>query len=219
MKYIFYYCIVTVLLFSNSYGQDSISFGIKAGLTNSNQLYEYSEIFILDSEDFNNRYGMYLGVFSELYISRHISFIIDLSYKQKGMIDEIDATLFGKSPLEFNNRLDFLTLSNTIKFYYSTKYITPYLLTGLKYDILIAKKISSNLDSPFGFINYYDFVYDKYNKNILGLIFGFGIETKSLICFPILIEWVFNHDLEKVRIHENLEIQNISNELRIGIKF
>ena len=201
-------------------------YGFKVGLTRSNQLFDYSENFILDDETHDYRNGLNLGLFAELFSVPYLSFVIDLFYNQKGMTDNInasyvDTTSMGYSSynLSLDRRFDYFTISTNIKIRYDFSNLSPYILTGFRYDILLDKKIEKLVNqSGVKRLASLDF-WENYNTNSYGYNIGLGIEIENLIKFPIILEWVYNHDLSKIRIHDNLEIQNVSSELKIGVKF
>ena len=200
--------------------------GFKVGLTSSNQLFDYSENFVLDDETYDYRYGLNLGLFAELFNVQYFSLIIDLSYNQKGMTDNtiatyVDTTSMGYSSrkLSLDRRLDYFTISTNIRTRYDFNNFSPYILTGFRYDIFLEMKIEKLFNGTgINKIAPDDF-WENYKGNTFGYNIGIGIEIKNLVTFPIILEWVYNHDLSKIKFHENLEIQNISSELKIGMKF
>ncbi len=224
MKY--FLILVLIMYFSpNLYSQIINNYGLKIGLTSANQQFDYTDI-IIDDQKFGVRKGINVSFFAEMMEVNHFSFVLNLSYNQKGMIDKIVMTKvwgnedgFISEKQEFDNRLDYLTISTNIKTRYELLSFTPYILTGIKYDVLLGKKIDHSFHDLEVKYDFYDRLYDQYDGNILGLTFGIGIENQEIVGIPILIEWIYYHDLTKIKINENLKIQNLSNELMIGIKF
>jgi len=111
-----------------------------------------------------------------------------------------------------------LTIGTHLKTRYDLKWFSPYFLSGIRYDILVGKKIDKSLDKIFEIQSTFSSIYEKYEGDLFGLTFGLGIEIKELISTPFIIEWIYNYDLENVRINEDLKIRNISNVFKIGIK-
>jgi len=220
MKQIFYISLV-VLFYSSAFGQIFSSYGFKIGLTNSNQVYEYS--FLANDEEFDYRQGISLGIFAELLNSSNFSLILNLAYNQKGMLDEFSVNKRADSDLgytseKFNvdNRLDYVTIGTDVKTRYDLNGFSPFILTGIKYDFLVGKKIDRSIDKLFE--RSIENIYDKYEGNLFGLTLGLGIEINEFLSIPFIVEWVYNYDLDGVRVNDNLKIKNLSSVLNIGIK-
>ena len=190
-------------------------FGFKMGLTSANQSWEYKNVPGMSSQKYDYRYGINAGVFAEFLEFQFISLLSDLYFSQKGMLAEVIYTsvedMDGTSgrTIEYDNRLDYIGLSLISKAKYKFDAFNPYILTGLKYEILV------NKDTYKGF----DLVYNKYDGNIFGIIIGAGVEFTEILPYDILIEGIYNYDLNSVEISNKLEIRNLAYELRIGLKF
>lgn len=211
MKKSFVVIIVLILSISNLFAK--INYGFKIGFTGAKQTLNYNALN--QSETFDFRYGPILGIFIELPVSKYISLEPNFYYSQKGMLVKIEKTIVSDNGdgyttigvSNFYNRLDYLGISINSKFKYDTGIFCPYLLTGLRYEFFIGKKNEI-----------FKKIFDTYDSNILGLVFGIGTELKEISPFPILIEGVYNYDITEVTI-QTINIKNMSYEIKLGIKF
>jgi hypothetical protein len=208
------FLITFFILLSISKSFSGIDYGLKIGMTVSNQTFEYSEIG--SDIDFENRYGYNVEIFIEYPVIKYLFIQPGFYYTQRGMVSEIQGTVIADNEqgylsktFTYDNRFDYLGISLSSKFTYKINWIQPYVLTGIRYEFLISKETS----------DVFDIVYSKYEGNIFGLILGFGTEINNILPVAILLEGVYNYDVTKVEINNNLKIVNSSYKIKFGVKF
>lgn len=209
------YSILSLIFFYFSCVSAEVNFGVKLGYTSANQDFQYSIPDIDVDLDSDYHPGFNGGIFVEFPIMNHISLTSDLYFTQKGMQVELVGAVMADNPqgyytklFNYDNHLDHIGLSLASKFYQEISIFKPYLLAGIRYEWLIGKHIADD----------FRLVYDKYESNLFGFLFGLGTELENVISVPLLIEGVYHYDLTKVEINENLKLQNHVFEIKLGIK-
>lgn len=204
-KVILLACLIFGFTFLNA--QLINSYGLKVGLCIADQDFvpEASS-----SWDTQNRYGLSIGGFLELFNYSNFNLLIESHYIQKGMIlEEVWTDENGNCIAKFedNNRVDYLSLPILGKLAYKLKNSSPYILIGPRIDILL------------GYDSYnFDIVYDDFKSIDLGGTFGLGYE---LCCGTkyFLVEIRYSPSLTNSYETDYLTVKNSSFEFLAGIKF
>lgn len=186
------------------------SYGIKAGMTISNQTWDYSVSGLnFKPED---RTGLNIGVYMELLDIPLISIVTELNYIQKGMSIDIPRTTSNNPNsndfVKWDTRIDYLNIAALAKLRFNYGILTPYLVIGPKVDYEIGKSFSD--------VNAQE-VEDSFKKERLGAKVGLGTEI-NFLPIEFLVEILYDADFNELYDNSNLKVSSDSFDLRIGIK-
>lgn len=189
----------------------SQGFGIKAGLSLSDQSYEYDitgfEVSRL------NQYGISAGIF----LSHKVSFLPELrfevDYVPKGSSIKILKTS-EQSPdiyeiIKIQDRIHYISINVlALPALLNSWTIAPYLIIGPRIDILAG----STSDIP-------SLVLDDLRSTVLGATIGAGINLQLKSSASLLIEIIYNPDFSYAYEKGVLTVKNNSFQLMTGISF
>ena len=185
------------------------SYGVKTGCVIANQNFDYTDnSFNLDTQ---NRYGLNIGTFIEFAYNSNLHLLIETHYIQKGMVvkfKEYDPFANYGGIIEFNNRVDYLSLPVLGKIAYKFNKLSPYIIVGPRIDILLG------YDSDFAAI-----VYDEFESIDFGGTLGLGCEFSFIGSQTFLIEMKYSPSFTNSYETDLLRVTNNSFEFIAGIKF
>lgn len=203
---------ILLLSISFSFGQYFKGFGIKTGLVSSNQRWNYTDMNAENSD--KNYYGFYLGTSFDFFTNEYFFSNLEVAYCQKGHVKEIKKTFVdpdGQGFIEtgkeiFRNRFDNISVAILGNVKYETKLITPYILFGPRFDILINRDIEILELSK------------KFEKFIYGYSFGAGVIINNFVRYGLTLELVSSPNINYLYKTESLKVSNYSYEIKFGIK-
>ena len=185
--------------------------GVFAGLTSSS--HDFDKIYRIGATiDAGYKSGYNFGFSADFLKHRSIFTRMSMSFVQKGAtIQSIPVTLnpFEKS---YRNNLNYFSLSLSEGILINNSRIKPYIIIGVRYDILLSKDIKGVSS-----------IYDNYKTEVFGLSGGIGIKFNRF-GLPFFTEILYNHDMTNSGEtfsypEEPVSIKNKSVDLRIGIQF
>ncbi len=185
--------------------------GVKAGITISDQKYDYSGTELdLDVEP-NSRKGLTLGIFFEKDLVKAFSLRAGADYIQKG--SEISALVVdtGGNVLgtrELQDRISYVSVSVMGKANVPLGKLSTYALFGPRLDF----KVSS--DSEFGTA-----IDSDLNTTVFGLTFGVGQQFPVQGMGTLLLEVTYHHDLGDAYEGHGLTVQNKALAVMAGFVF
>jgi opacity protein-like surface antigen len=112
---------------------------------------------------------------------------------------------------DLNNRVDYLSIPILAKLILKRKYISPYILIGPRFDILLGYK-AGKLDG----VERLDAVYNQFKNNGIGADLGIGTEINVSESITTLVEFRYSHDFADAYETEFLTVRNRSYEILIG---
>jgi opacity protein-like surface antigen len=204
-------CSVYILNFL-CFGQDSDRWGVLGGMTASNLTYTNKQTE--ESNSFQTRNGLRIGVFGEVFNYSYFNLYGDLSYVQRGtrdddlMVTRIADNDDGYETIgTLNQRFDYISMTLLGKGKYRIGLIVPYVFLGPSISYLVG---GNDQVEPW---------IDLYNKFILGITLGYGAEIDVTLSWSILIELRYYQDLSYSSENDHSTYKNHSYEYLIGIKF
>ena len=185
--------------------------GLKAGLSVSDQSYDYTVPGL--NVDRLNQTGIAAGIFINLNFSPLTSVRFGVDYIQKGSAIEVDLTT-PQSPtvigtLRFEDRLDYLSFNllatpSLIK----TPPISPYLIVGPRVDFLISSDTYIETLTS-----------DKLKSGIFGASVGAGFKFSIASTSSLFVEAVYQPDFSDTFKINTLTIKNKSFLISAGVLF
>ena len=201
-----------IFSFSNLSAQFIRGWGIKAGMTISNQTWDYSSSLDIDFET-EDKIGLNVGLFMEILDLPFFSIVTELNYIQKGMELALPRTTAdyptANGFVNWDTRIDYLNIAAMAKVRLNYGIIKPYILVGPKIDYEISKSFSD--------INASD-IEDQFDESRLGAKVGIGTEI-NLLPMTLLVEILYDADFNELYNKQNLKVSSNSFDLRIGIFF
>jgi len=185
------------------------SYGVKTGCVIANQDFDYTDNFF--NLDTQNRYGLNIGAFIELFSKANLNLLIEIHYVQKGMVvkfKEYDMFANYISTIEFINRVDYISLPVLGKIAYKFNKLSPYVIVGPRIDIFLG------YNSDFAAI-----VYDEFESIDFGGTLGLGCEFSLISSHTFLIEMRYSPSFTNSYETDLLRVTNNSFELLVGVKF
>ena len=190
------------------------SYGIKAGAVLAGQHWDYSPSSPLAGIDIADqmRWGLDVGCFIEWLDTPTFTLITEAHYLQRGFREELPAT----SPASpdgiwtqvLTPRLDYLSIPLLMKARIDFASVSPYLLSGPRYDVLLSK-------NPDG----YDLVIDQIKDYDWGLAFGAGIVYDLSPCFDVGAEFRYDLSFQDIYKTNILTVRNHSMQFQAYIAF
>jgi len=197
-----------VFLINVSRAQLINNYGLKIGITNSFEKWNYKSEFPNDFET-GTKTGLNVSAFAQI---SDLPLFAEIGYNQKGMHQRLEKTSVSDPEgtgefINLYNRVDYLDFSLTARMSYAMPVVTPYLFAGPGMSVLIGKDISPG----------YDVIYNDYENVVYGLKLGIGSEIRNVLPVTFLVEARYNYDLSNSFKSELLKINNSSYELKVGI--
>lgn len=194
-------------------GQFVKSAGVKAGISLANQSH------LIDVIDHTLETGPVAGpavtFFSEFFRGKHLGLQADLSYLARGSkssVESVTVNHLDNDRITVNegdekiSRFHYLSLSPLAYYRFGGGRVTPYLLLGPRFDLLIKYETES------------EYPLEDQNDLILGLSGGAGVEF-SVGKMGVLAELQFQPDLSPVTNRDPLLINNNSLVFCVGIRY
>jgi hypothetical protein len=191
-----------------------LNYGVKAGLTSSNQTWEYVPKFA-NYGNVEPRKGINLGIFAEYSDNKYLGVLAEINYRQKGA--KIDINYTGRDtsgsivvPKSIEHKLSYINITLLGKVRYDLSFVTPYVIGGLKTDYQVSNKFD---DVDLGYLS------TECTTQIWGAVIGAGFEIKKLFPFALLAEFRYEFDFNKLYVSDDYQIKTSSFELKLGVRF
>ena len=212
--------LVLIFLFSSiSNSQIYKGFGVKLGTSIARQT--DAPYFTVPS--LKIKFGFSAGIFKEIHLIDKLNLVTGINYVQKGALMEFINTNelgqdLGKDYIHRN--VNFVNLEVLGKFNLNTGIYYPYILAGLRMDVLA----SSNNTLNGSELDYNVYGSPINNNKTFGGIIGLGFEYKPSKLFTLLLEGTYNPDFTYLGEHIDSEgfpayLKSNSFDIRTGIKF
>lgn len=211
--------LVLTMLFTfqfHSSAQFLTGFGIKGGVTLSNQKFDYKSGFDLDLKNITGFNG---SVFAEFLNSKTINLYAETGYDRRGYILNVIRTdEFGNTIGEYDvkNITNYIFASVGAKLKFPTKFVTPYILLGPRLDFYLGYNVSSTNYPEFFSDNV---VLDDFKKIMFDLGAGVGIEFNRLLPYRIFIEANYYPGIITSYSNQYLNVWEHSFNFKLGINF
>lgn len=194
------------------------TFGIKGGLSFSDQDWDYSETPDLIEPD--HLTGVALGVFIDFPLTSFASLRPEALYVRKGnSMDFIRTNDFGEilGTDTYKDRIDYLSLLVTAKIKTPIKFVGDwYVLGGPRLDFKINTNSDMNSDE-------WNLIMDSYKDAVPGLTLGLGMDKQLGTSWGVLLEARYDLDLgnemELNTSFNDIEIKSKSLMILAGITF
>jgi Outer membrane protein beta-barrel domain len=203
----FFLIAIVLFIFSSvTNAQLIFSYGLKVGMANASQSWNYSGP-LSDLEVFDkSRIGLDIGIYSEWFNFPVISILTELHYIQKGCKDEFVVTTMDNpdgigETRTSTPRIDYISVPILAKIRYNTKPITFYGIVGPRLDILIGKN-SYAMGA----------VFDDLKKTDFGGTFGIGLELLLKNTYHIGSEFRYSFSSQTIFSNQWLNVKNKSLE-------
>jgi len=220
MKKIFFLVLITLLTFPQfTSAQFLTGFGIKGGVTFSNQIYDYSINLELKT---SLKPGFNASMFAEFLNYNNFNLLFETGYDQRGFIHYITRTdefgnILGESKYKYRTNYIFTSLGAKLK--YKSKYITPYLNLQPTLNFYLGYDAVYSNDTPVGLVNLGNPVLEEFKKIMFDLGFGLGVEFNRLLPFKTFIEANYFPGLINLYGTEYLKVKEYSFNFKLGINF
>ena len=205
MKMIRIVTIVAILLFtcqSHSFAQKKA--GLKIGMVNANQSWEYSTSGLdLGNE---SRPGLDVGVFYQWYDSESFKIIPEIRYVQKGTSAQFFNSWTGDY-ITLEPRADYLTIAPLIQKTIPI-WINPYILAGPRLDVLLGTNSEQFFET-----------YDKLRFLDFGVSLGAGFDFPFNDQVYFLTEFRYEPSFINAYQSDNLEIRNTAFSVLVGLSY
>ncbi len=201
-----------------SYSQFFSGFGIKGGVTLSNQKHEYKKF------DYKPGLKYIVGfngsLFAEFLRSNHFSAVIESGFEQRGYTLVYTTTNEFGVPLQDNKvfeRTNYITTGLLLKIKAPSNKISPYLIIGPKLDFFLGYSVKPEDESTtlYGF----DYPLDEFKKVNYSLNLGAGMEFSKLFPFKTFVELNYSPPINTSFNSEWLEVKEHYFNVKIGINF
>jgi hypothetical protein len=103
-------------------------------------------------------------------------------------------------------RVDYLSIPLLAKFRFETSVLTPYLIAGPRYDVLLGRHGEG-----------FQAVIDDFRRTEFGATIGAGVELRALFPFDALIEFRYNASFERAYKTNYLSVRNRTLDLMLGL--
>lgn len=200
-------------IYCHSHAQLVHSYGVKVGIAQASQNWNYSGMFTGVTVYQKPRLGLNVGVFVEWLNIPVISVMTEVHYIQKGAEDEYEVRTvqFPEGTGEMRTlspRIDYLSIPLLAKLRYETPYISLYSFGGPRFDILTG----NNNDASGA-------VFNEFKSSEYGLTFGAGIEVPLITFYRIGCEIRRSYSSQNAFANQVLTVKNNSTELLLTIGF
>ncbi|MBD3276388.1 MAG: outer membrane beta-barrel protein [Candidatus Marinimicrobia bacterium] len=205
MKNIITTVIATILLFTSqspTFAQNRV--GLKIGMVNANQSWEYSTSGLdLGNE---SRPGIDVGVFYRWYDAESFRILSELRYVQKGIrADFLNTT--SEQIVTLEPRADYLTIAPLIQKTIPI-WINPYILAGPRLDVLLGTNSEQFFET-----------YDKLRFLDFGVSLGAGFDFPFSNQVFFLTEFRYEPSFINAYQSDNLEIRNTAFSVLVGLSY
>ena len=190
------------------------SYGIKAGAVLAGQDWEYSPSSPLAGLDIADqmRWGVDVGCFVEWFDNPTFSLVTEVHYAQRGCQDEVVVRSTshpeGIGTKILSPRLDYLSLPLLLKARLDFVPVSPYLLAGPRFDVLLGKH-------PDGF----DLVINQIKDHDWGITLGAGIAYDISSGYAIGAEFRYELSLQDIYETDMLTVRNHSMQFLTFVAF
>ena len=182
------------------------SYGIKIGMTEASQSWNYSG-YLSNIKVFNkSRSGLDFGIYTEWFNIPVISVLTEIHYIQKGCKDDISVRT-SEFPLGTGEtrtiipRIDYISIPILSKVRYNIEFINIYAIAGPRLDVLIGKNSEA-----------VGAVFDDLKKTDFGETFGMGLELPIKTIYHIGLEFRYSLSSQNIFTNEWLKVKNKSLE-------
>ena len=171
-------------------GQVVQSFGIKNGLSITNQTWFFKSINLTLEKDY--RQGFYSVATLDFLQSKYFNITTDIGYYQNGSKEKIANTTVNMPEGDgtykiYNTKFNYFIFSPQLKLKYQTTHWTPYALLGFRLDYQLSYYSDFNLQA----------IDSNFHKIIMGLTSGAGLEYK-IKNIGMNLEFQYYHDFTKL---------------------
>jgi hypothetical protein len=192
-------------------------FGIKGGVTFSNQKLDYKSFNL--NLDVKYITGFNGSIFAEFLNSKTVNLFAETGYDRRGFIFNIIRTdEFGNEigQYDIKNATNYIFVSTGAKLKFLTKHFTPYILLGPRLNFYIGYNVTSSDES---FVSYENPVLEDFKKIMLDLGAGFGIEFNRLLPYKTFIEANYYPGIITSYSNQYLDVWEHSINIKLGINF
>ena len=211
------FLVLLIFDFSTSNAQLIRDYGIKIGVTSTNQNWNWSsETGVIANS--KSRQGFDGSLFIEWLDIPFISLITEINYIQKG--SEVTTNVMvttAQNPdgagqyYGYSTRINYLSIPILAKLRISGELLTPYILLGPRFDF----KLSSNSSSDIGSAPIYE-----YKNNDLGGTFGIGLELRqALLPIHLGAEFRYSPSFQYCYSVKYLSVKNSSLEFLLVLSY
>jgi len=200
----------------NTYSQFLTGFGLKGGLTFSNQRHDFKNNFKIDNSFILGFNG---SVFGEFLDNKTFNLFAEAGYDRRGYILNVIRTdEFGNKIGEYNvkNNTNYIFTSLGTKLNFPSKYVTPYILLAPRLDFYLGYNTVSPEYPEFWTENS---LLEEFKKVMFDLSFGAGIQFNHLLPFRTFIEANYNPGIITSFSSNNLDVWEHSINIKVGINF
>jgi len=207
--------LVILLILSCIPVYSQMKYGVKGGVTLSDETWEYTPRFARSGK-VDAKSVLNLGIFAEYSDQKYVSVVAELNYRQKGAKIFMEYTGRDTSmtvivPKNIDHQLAYINISLLGKVKYPVlPFLTPYAMGGLKTDYQVSNKFD---DVDLGFLS------TETTKQIWGAVIGGGFEINKLLPFDILAEVRYEFDFNKLYVDDYFQFKNNTLEFRLGVRF
>lgn len=200
--------IILFLAQSVTLAQVRENYGIKIGAVGANETWTG----FASNWNMKNRWGFTADAYAEIPFFRSFSAQGEIQYTQKGMKVSVPITTVSQPDgtgqyRTISPRIDYVSIPLLAKLKIPLTSLTPYILVGPRFDILISRE-------PDGL----DAVVNNFDKMDYGLTVGAGIELDSLFPFGILAEFRYNPNAYDSYQSGYQTIRNRSVDFLVGVR-
>lgn len=199
---------ILALAVANSFAQPTQRFGLKLGVSLSNQQFDYTSF----SPDFGQIAGTNVALTAEWLSHPHFNILTEFHFIQKGMTEkQIETNESSPNPvgvLTFKNRVNYFSVPVLAKGGFENKAAAFYLFAGPRVDFKLGHEST--------FLND---VYDNFKTITYGASMGLGAELNVGKDFTPLLEVRYSPDFTDSYSSDLLTVKNQSLQFLVGVKF
>lgn len=186
-------------------------YGVKAGITLSDQTYDYSEAEVKLDVEPGNRTGLALGFFVEKPLLKAFSVRGAAEYVQKGselsaLVVDGEGAVTGTQKLK--DRVTYISLGALGKVNVPIGKMLPYVLFGPRLDF------KASHDTEFASV-----LSDDLKSTVVGLTFGIGQQFPVQSLGSLFIEAQYLHDLSNAYDKNGITVKNKCLTVMAGLTF
>ena len=192
-------------------------FGIKGGVTFSNQKLDYKSFNL--NLDVKYITGFNGSIFAEFMNSRTVNLFAETGYDRRGFIMNIIRTdEFGNQIGEYNikNATNYIFVSAGAKLKFPTKHVTPYILLEPRLNFYLGYSVTSQDES---LVSNENPVLEDFKKTMLDIGAGAGIEFNHLLPYRTFIEANYFPGIITSYSNQYLDVWEHSINIKLGINF
>ena len=200
----------------NTSSQFLTGFGVKGGLTFSNQRQDFRFNIKIDNSFIPGFNG---SVFGEFLDNKTFNLFAEAGYDRRGYILNVIRTdEFGNKigEYEVKNSTNYIFTSLGTKLKFPSKYVAPYILLAPRLDFYLGYNVTSSEYSEFWTENT---LLEEFKKVMFDFSFGAGIQFNRLLPYRTFIEANYNPGIITSFSNSNLDVWEHSFNIKIGINF